>query len=73
MAKVLLGMSGGMDSACAAKLLQAAGHEVIGALLVMHEYTDASGFFNSTVMTETRPSASYKVPTVVSSPNNCTV
>ena len=43
MAKVLLGMSGGMDSACAAKLLQAAGHEVIGALLVMHEYTDASG------------------------------
>ena len=37
MAKVLLGMSGGVDSSAAAILLMRAGHEVIGATLVMHD------------------------------------
>ena len=37
MAKVLLGMSGGVDSSVAAALLLRAGHEVTGATLVMHD------------------------------------
>ncbi len=37
MAKVLLGMSGGVDSSAAAALLMRAGHEVIGTTLVMHD------------------------------------
>ena len=37
MSKVLLGMSGGVDSSVAAALLMRAGHEVIGATLVMHD------------------------------------
>ncbi len=37
MAKVLLGMSGGVDSSAAAALLMRAGHEVTGATLVMHD------------------------------------
>ena len=37
MSKVLLGMSGGVDSSAAAALLMRAGHEVIGATLVMHD------------------------------------
>lgn len=37
MAKVLLGMSGGVDSSAAAILLLRAGHEVTGATLVMHD------------------------------------
>ena len=37
MSKVLLGMSGGVDSSVAAALLLRAGHEVTGATLVMHD------------------------------------
>lgn len=38
--RILLGMSGGLDSTYAARLLQKEGHEVVGALLVMHDRTD---------------------------------
>ncbi len=38
--KVLLGMSGGLDSTYAAKLLRDAGHAVTGAVLQMHAYTE---------------------------------
>ncbi len=39
--KILVGMSGGVDSACAAKLLKDAGHSVVGASLIMHEYGES--------------------------------
>ncbi len=38
--KILVGMSGGIDSSFAAMKLKAQGHEVAGAVLIMHEYTD---------------------------------
>ena len=38
--KILVGISGGVDSAAAAKMLMDAGHTVAGATLVMHEYTE---------------------------------
>ncbi|MBQ7364895.1 MAG: tRNA 2-thiouridine(34) synthase MnmA [Clostridia bacterium] len=38
--RVLLGMSGGLDSTYAARLLQKAGYEVVGAVLVFSEHTD---------------------------------
>lgn len=38
--KILVGMSGGLDSTYAAKLLIEAGHTVEGAVLKMHEYTE---------------------------------
>ncbi len=38
--KILVGMSGGVDSACAAKILIDKGHQVEGCVLVMHEHTD---------------------------------
>ena len=38
--KVLLGMSGGLDSTYAARVLLDAGHTVAGAVLVMHDYTE---------------------------------
>lgn len=39
--RVLLGMSGGLDSTYAARLLLRAGHTVEGAVLIMHDYTEA--------------------------------
>ena len=38
--KILVGMSGGLDSTFAAKLLIEEGHTVEGAVLKMHEYTE---------------------------------
>lgn len=38
--RILVGMSGGVDSTYAAKKLLSQGHEVVGAVLVMHDYTD---------------------------------
>ena len=40
--KILLGMSGGLDSTYAAHKLLSLGHEVEGAVLLMHEYTDVA-------------------------------
>ena len=40
--RILLGMSGGVDSTYAALKLKNEGHEVEGAVLVMHEYTDTA-------------------------------
>ena len=38
--KILVGVSGGVDSAFAVKKLQLSGHTVEGAILKMHEYTE---------------------------------
>ncbi len=38
--RILLGMSGGVDSTYAASLLLSSGHSVEGAVIVMHEYTE---------------------------------
>lgn len=38
--KILLGMSGGLDSTYAARVLLDAGHTVEGAVLVMHDHTE---------------------------------
>lgn len=38
--RILVGMSGGLDSTYAARLLVDGGHEVVGAVLRMHEYTE---------------------------------
>jgi tRNA-specific 2-thiouridylase len=40
--KILIGISGGVDSAFAAKRLMDEGHTVEGAVLVMHEHTELS-------------------------------
>lgn len=40
--KILVGISGGVDSAYAAKKLMLEGHQVSGAVLIMHEYTELS-------------------------------
>ncbi len=41
--RILVGMSGGLDSTYAAMKLIDEGHEVEGAVLVMHRYTDTTG------------------------------
>ncbi len=38
--RILLGMSGGVDSVTSAKLLLDAGHDVEGCIVAMHEYTE---------------------------------
>ena len=38
--KILVGISGGVDSAYAAKKLMLDGHQVEGAVLIMHDYTE---------------------------------
>jgi tRNA-specific 2-thiouridylase len=43
MAKVLLGMSGGLDSSVAAALLVADGHDVIGMTIKTYKYEDVGG------------------------------
>jgi tRNA-specific 2-thiouridylase len=43
MARVLLGMSGGLDSSVAALLLQQAGHDVIGITIKTYNYDDIAG------------------------------
>jgi len=40
--RILVGMSGGVDSAYAASLLLSEGHDVEGAVLKMHDYTELS-------------------------------
>lgn len=40
--RILVGMSGGIDSTYAALKLKKEGHEVEGAVLVMHDYTETS-------------------------------
>lgn len=40
--RILVGISGGVDSALAAKRLMDLGHEVEGAILIMHEHTDVA-------------------------------
>ncbi len=40
--KILVGISGGVDSAFAAKKLLLEGHHVEGAVLIMHDYTELS-------------------------------
>ncbi len=40
--RILIGLSGGLDSTYAAYYLKAQGHEVVGAAVIMHEYTDIS-------------------------------
>ena len=41
--RILVGISGGVDSACAALELARSGHTVEGAILKMHEYSDIDG------------------------------
>ena len=41
--KILLGLSGGVDSTYAALKLKNEGHDVEGAVVLMHSYTDISG------------------------------
>lgn len=41
--RILVGVSGGFDSAAALDKLKREGHHVEGAILIMHEYTDTEG------------------------------
>lgn len=40
--RILVGLSGGLDSTYAAHVLKEFGHDVVGAAVIMHEYTDVS-------------------------------
>ena len=50
--KVLLGMSGGVDSSAAAVCLQNAGYECIGATMVMHGECDSEGVSDARAVAE---------------------
>lgn len=41
--KILIGLSGGLDSTYAALFLKENGHDVTGASVIMHEHTDTAG------------------------------
>ena len=41
--RIIVGLSGGVDSAYAAYSLISAGHSVEGAVSIMHDYTDTAG------------------------------
>ena len=45
--RILLGMSGGLDSTYAARVLMDAGHSVTGAVLIMHEFTETDAAENA--------------------------
>lgn len=45
--KILLGMSGGLDSTYSASMMKTQGHDVLGAVLKMHEYTDVESAVKS--------------------------
>jgi tRNA-specific 2-thiouridylase len=45
--KIILGLSGGLDSTYAAHVLREQGHEVIGASVIMHEHTDIASAIES--------------------------
>lgn len=40
--KILVGLSGGLDSTYAAHVLKELGHDVVGAAVIMHEHTDVN-------------------------------
>ena len=54
MEKVLLGMSGGVDSSVAAVLLKEQGYEVIGVTMILWENENQTGCMNSTIVKDAK-------------------